>query len=95
LARWGHAGDVIRHASKRAALQAGRELARYDARGWVGTLTCPAVSVVTAGDTTVPPAAQRELADLAGARVVEVPNGHTFCLDGDFPGCLVAALVAA
>jgi pimeloyl-ACP methyl ester carboxylesterase len=57
--------------------EAGRELGRYDGRSWVGLLRLPAAVIVTADDDLVPPAKQRELADLVGGRVHEVPGRHT------------------
>ncbi|MEA2270098.1 MAG: hypothetical protein QOC64_2708 [Solirubrobacteraceae bacterium] len=57
--------------------EAGRELGRYDARPWLGSLGVPASVIVTADDDLVPPRKQRELAALLGAPVHEVPGRHT------------------
>jgi pimeloyl-ACP methyl ester carboxylesterase len=56
--------------------EAGRELSRHDARGWVAGLRKPAASVVTTLDTGVPPKHQRALAALLRAPVFEVPGDH-------------------
>lgn len=56
--------------------EAGRELGRYDAREWIGSLRTPATVVVTTRDTGVPPRKQRELADRLGTRPVDVHGDH-------------------
>ena len=56
--------------------EAGRELGSYDSRKWLPDLTLPTAVVVTLRDTGVPPADQRELADLLGAYVIEVDADH-------------------
>lgn len=88
----GHAALTGRRASKRALAAAGVELANYDARAWVRELSCDAVSVITTADQTVPPAAQRELAALTNATVLEIPSGHAFCLERGFAGAVRHAL---
>ena len=62
--------------SSRDLAEAGRELGRYDGRPWLAGLDVPAAVIVTAGDRSVPPRKQRELADLLRARVFEDEGGH-------------------
>jgi 3-oxoadipate enol-lactonase len=56
--------------------EAGRELSRFDSRGWVGRVAPPAAVIVTTKDTGVPPSHQRELARLLGAREFPVRGDH-------------------
>jgi pimeloyl-ACP methyl ester carboxylesterase len=56
--------------------EAGRELGRYDARSWLGSIDTPAAVVVTARDTQVPPHKQRELAQLLRAPTFDVAADH-------------------
>ena len=57
--------------------EAGRELGRYDARGWLGTVDVPTTVVVTTQDSLVPCDAQRDLAArIPGATVLDVPGDH-------------------
>jgi pimeloyl-ACP methyl ester carboxylesterase len=74
--------------------QAGRELGRFDSRPWLGDLRMPAAVVVTADDRSVPPARQRAMAALLGARTFEVPGDHLVArLPGSpFNAGLLAAL---
>lgn len=92
LSLWGHAGQTARHTNKRALLQAGRELAVYDARPWIGDLTVATTSVITTKDRTVSQKAQEELASLTRAHIVGVPFGHAFCLDKTFASTMVETL---
>jgi pimeloyl-ACP methyl ester carboxylesterase len=62
--------------SARDLAEAGREIARYDARPWVGELAVPAAAVVTTADATVPPAKQRALAAALSGPAVEVDGTH-------------------
>lgn len=56
---------------------AGRSLARFDARRLLGTAAgVPTTVLVTAGDHLVPARRQRALADALGARVVEIDGDH-------------------
>lgn len=84
----GHAFGALVGGSKRSFVQAGGELARFDSRHWVADLAVPATCVVTARDRVVPPAAQRELAELLGAECLEMDSGHTACLDGGFAAAM-------
>lgn len=89
----GHGRWMVRHTNKRAVAQAGGALARYDARPWLAALTpTPAVVAVTTRDRAVPPAAQRELATLLAAHVVDVDAGHTVCVQPGFAATVVGAL---
>ena len=57
--------------------EAGRELGRYDARGWLPTVDVPTAVLITTRDSLVPPAAQRDLAErIPGARVWEIAGDH-------------------
>jgi len=60
--------------------EAGRELAGYDSRPWVGDLEAPSAVVVTLRDSGVPPSHQRELADLLGAPTFDVDGDHGACI---------------
>lgn len=56
--------------------EAGRELGRYDSRPWLRGLDVPAVVIVTAADSSVPPDKQHALAHDLGAGVIEVDCDH-------------------
>jgi len=79
-----HVAWTVRATSKRALLEAAGELARFDSRSWLGQLDLPAESVVTRDDLAVPAAAQRELAGLLRAGVIELGWGHVACLRPGF-----------
>jgi 3-oxoadipate enol-lactonase len=68
-------GEFMRHEARDVA-EAGRELGRFDSRPWLRAVRVPASMVLTARDTAVSPAKQRELADAIGARVFEVSLDH-------------------
>lgn len=76
--------------------EAGRELSRWDSRGWLGDLDVPSAVVLTRKDTGVPPAHQRELADLLGATVFEVEGDHGAAISApeEFNPALLRALQA-
>jgi 3-oxoadipate enol-lactonase len=74
------AGELSR-GSARDLAEAGRELGRFDSRGWAGELTPPGAVVLTTRDRLVPPRKQHELADALG-----VPP---HLLDGDHDACSV------
>ncbi|HSL59098.1 MAG TPA: alpha/beta hydrolase [Acidimicrobiales bacterium] len=61
-------------AHPRALAQAGRDLSRFDARGWAGGISVPAASVITERDSLVPYERQRALAALLGATIVTLPE---------------------
>ena len=57
--------------------EAGRELGRYDARGWLPTVDVPTAVVITTRDSLVPLDAQRDLAArIPAAHVLEVAGDH-------------------
>ena len=57
--------------------EAGRELGRYDARGWLPSVDVPTAVVITTRDSLVPPSAQRDLAErIPGVTVYEVEGDH-------------------
>jgi 3-oxoadipate enol-lactonase len=67
--------ELLRHSGRDVA-EAGRELGRFDSRPWLRGVTVPAAVVLTAADTAVSPAKQRELAEAVGATVFETPLDH-------------------
>lgn len=74
--------------------EAGRELGRYDASGWLPTVDVPCAVVITGHDRLVPVRNQRELAGLMpDALVVEVPLDHDAVVAG--AGRFVPALERA
>lgn len=57
--------------------EAGRELSRFDSRGWIGTVDVPAAVIVAAADKLLPPAWQRGLgARIPDALVTDLPMDH-------------------
>lgn len=86
-------GEVARGNAEDQA-EAGRELGRYDARGWLPSVDVPTAVVMTLRDRIVPLARQRELAArLPGARVFEVDLDHDAPTQAAiFPPVLVAAV---
>jgi 3-oxoadipate enol-lactonase len=66
----------FRRGDPTAITDAGRALARYDARPWAAGLGKPAVAVVTTRDGLVPPDKQRALAAALDAEVVEFRADH-------------------
>ncbi len=83
--------------SGRDLAEAGRELGRFDSRGWAGTLAVPSAAVVTASDRSVPPHKQRELAALLGGAVLEYPGDHDAVVTqgARFAAVLLEALACA
>jgi pimeloyl-ACP methyl ester carboxylesterase len=67
--------ELMRHSARDIA-EAGRELARFDSRPWLGSLRPPVAVVVTSRDEAVPVPKQRELAAAAGGPMFEVPIRH-------------------
>ena len=65
-----HRGDP------RAVTDAGRALARYDARPWASALAVPTAMVVTTKDKLVPPHKQRALAAALAAPVFPLDADH-------------------
>jgi 3-oxoadipate enol-lactonase len=67
--------ELMRHSARDVA-EAGRELGRFDSRPWLGAVRPPIVVVVTTRDELVPVHKQRELAEAAGAQVLEAAVTH-------------------
>ncbi len=65
-----HPADIV---------DAGRAIAAFDARPWLGELGVPAASVVTCRDRAVGPDKQRATAVALDGAVVEVDGGHAVC----------------
>ncbi|HEX6256242.1 MAG TPA: alpha/beta hydrolase [Euzebyales bacterium] len=90
-------GEVDRGSAEDIA-EAGRELSRFDARGWVPTVDVPRAVVITARDTLVPVANQRDLATRLGpdTTVVEIDVDHDAMIARDdvFVPALMRALAA-
>lgn len=78
--------------------EAGRELSRFDARGWVGTVDVPTAVVVTTRDKLVGAATQRDLATRLGpgTTVVELDVDHDAMIAraDEFVPALLAAVDA-
>ena len=85
------AGELVR-GSARDIAEAGRELGRFDARDWVGSLQAPAAVVVTTRDGAVPPGFQRDLARRLSAAVIESQGDHLDTNRPEFTRALLAAL---
>jgi pimeloyl-ACP methyl ester carboxylesterase len=86
-------GELDRGSAEDIA-EAGRELGRYDACGWLGTVDVPTGVVVTMRDQLVPADEQRDMASLIpGARTYEVPLDHD--APGARPDVFVPALLKA
>lgn len=64
--------------------EAGRELGRYDARGWLPSVDVPTAVIVTSRDSLVPPAIQHDL-------VGRVPGATTYVVDGDHDAVVARA----
>lgn len=62
--------------SPRVLREAGTELSHFDARTWLGDLGVPAASVISGGDSLVPPRRQRELAAALGADVAVLDDAE-------------------
>ncbi len=77
VARLGWIVSELDRGSAEDIAEAGRELGRYDARGWLPTVDVPSAVVVTARDRLVPPAVQHDLASrIPGATELTVPLDH-------------------
>jgi pimeloyl-ACP methyl ester carboxylesterase len=85
--------ELSRH-RMRDLIEAGRELGRYDSRGWIGAVDVPAAVIVPTEDDVVPVHRQRDLADLIpGAARLEVGGDHLSVVDNavEFVPALLAA----
>ena len=89
------AAEMRRH-DPRVLLEAGHAIGRIDLEGTAAGLAVtaprPAVSVITTRDRAVDPDAQRRLAELVDAAVVDVDAGHVVCARPDFGGIVVGAV---
>jgi 3-oxoadipate enol-lactonase len=75
--------------------EAGRELGRYDARGWLSSVDVPTAVIITTRDSLVPEPAQRDLAErIPGAVVYEIEGDHDAVVahKDDFVKALTSAL---
>jgi len=78
LGNW--AREQARQNDLRIMLEAGHDVASYDARNWIETVDVPTAVVLTTRDETVPPHRQRQLADaISGTNVFEVSGRHDMC----------------
>ncbi|MBJ7608206.1 MAG: alpha/beta fold hydrolase [Candidatus Dormibacteraeota bacterium] len=73
------AGELARGAPWDIA-EAGREMGRYDARGWLREVRVPAAVIATTEDVLVPVSRQLTLARALGAPVIEIDAGHLVAL---------------
>lgn len=86
-------GEFDRDSAEDVA-EAGRELGRYDARGWLGELDVPSAVLVTERDVLIPAEEQRQLIDLLpDPAVYSLPYDHNVALAA--PEAFGEALVAA
>ena len=81
----------IRRGDTQTIVQAGRALARYDARPWASGLGVPAGALITSRDRLVWPHKQRALAEALRAHVVEVDGDHLVTIE-DAPTYRAATL---
>ena len=92
-ASWWGFDEVARH-DWNQIVEAGREIGRFDSRGWLSDIPVPSAVVVTDDDEVVPVHRQLALADrLRQASIWRVPGGHAVCTAA--PERFVPALVAA
>lgn len=73
--------------------EAGRAISTFDARDFAGTIDVPVSVVVTTSDRLVPPAKQRQLAEVTRAETVELNGDHFVTLQD--PAAYAAATMAA
>ncbi len=80
--------------SARDIAEAGREMARFDSSGWVGSLGVPASVIVMTQDRLVPPRKQEALARALGVEPLRIEADHDACATQPtrFAGLLVEAL---
>jgi pimeloyl-ACP methyl ester carboxylesterase len=68
--------ELSRH-DPAAMAEAGRELARFNSRAWVGQISVPVAVLCTTNDQLVPPENQREIQRaIPGAALIEVAGDH-------------------
>ena len=74
------AREQARQNDLRIMLEAGHDVASFNARNWIDTVNVPTAVVLTTRDETVPPHLQRQLAEsISGASVFEVSGRHDIC----------------
>ncbi len=73
-------GELDRGSAEDLA-EAGRELGRYDARGWLPTVDVPVGVIVTTADRLVPPEFQADL-------VARIPTARRYDVDVDHDGVI-------
>lgn len=87
-------GELSRNSAEDVA-EAGREMGRFDTRGWLGSVDVPTAVLVLLRDGLVPPDRQRDLAArIPGSIVHELPLDHDGVVSGSdvFLPALVKAL---
>lgn len=90
LSHWA-AGDFSGHHWP-TVLDAGRAIAEFDARDWIGEIDVPTRILLTARDRLIPPAQQHALAAAIGhSRIETIDSGHFACVRADFPETLLAS----
>ena len=90
LAHW--AADEFAGHHWPTLLDAGRAIAEFDARDWVGDIDVPTRVLVTKRDGLIPPDHQRALADaIENAQVENIDAGHLACVRTDFGDTLLAS----
>jgi pimeloyl-ACP methyl ester carboxylesterase len=78
LGNW--AREQARLNDLRTMLEAGHDVASYDATNWISSINVPTAVVLTTRDETVSPHRQRQLADtIAYSTVIEVDGRHDVC----------------
>jgi pimeloyl-ACP methyl ester carboxylesterase len=88
------ARQEIRRNDARTLAEAGRALARFSSREWIGEVDVPTAVVITERDLVVPPRRQHNLAaSIRGAVAYPVSVGHDGIISA--PGLLVPTLVDA
>ena len=85
-------GELSR-GSARDLAEAGRELGRFDSRGWAGELPQPRSVLITSKDRLVLPRKQRALAKALGVAPVLVDGDHDVC--SAVPSRFLAGLLPA
>ena len=88
-------GELSR-CSARDMAEAGRELGRFDAAGWVEALPQPSAVVLMERDRLVPPRKQQALADALGVAPLRLDADHSACSNAprQFVAALLEGLVA-
>ena len=73
-------------------LDAGRAIAHFDAREWIGDIDVPTSVILTARDTVIPRRQQEAMIAALGSPHVElIDAGHLACVRADFAQALLAS----